>query len=217
MLRMYGYDGGAPLHRPYGGLAAADPAVLGIGGDRVDLTVLPRWTEDGPAPYHLHSADSGAWYDLIWTAPSDRLLLDGRSRAHSSPAERGRADGVLARAGLLPRARDGEDADLLGPAPRAAVAGVVLRRALGRAGVLPMPAVILARERLAAAAPVTLDGLAQGHIRLLGGPERALSVLRRRQKLAVEHDRTTDIYDWDAWGRTAAQTVRGLTLPEVAA
>lgn len=216
MLRMYGYDGGTPMHRAYRGLVEADPGVVGIGGDAVDLTVLPRWTECGVAP-GLHRAEADAWYDLLWTAPGDRLLLDVCARARSAPAERRRLRGALAGAGLLPagQAATAEDVEAA-LAYRAGTARVLLSRALDRAGVLPMPEVIPVRERLEALAPVTLDGVPSSHITLLGGTDAALRFLQQRQTAAVRDDRTADIYDWGAWGCTAAETVRALPVWVVA-
>lgn len=196
MLQMYGFDGGTPTHRAHGGLTAADPSVFGVGGDAVDLTVLPRWTEYGAA----RAARRHAWYDLIWTTPADRIFLDHRTYAHSSPAGLQYPDLVMEEA-IWPRGR---------------LAEILLRRALGQAGVLPAPEVIPFEERLEAAGPVTLEGVPEAHITLWGGPEKALKLLQRRRAIAVKNDRTVDVYDWDAWGRTAAEAIRALLVPEVA-
>ncbi|MFF3730897.1 hypothetical protein ACFYXM_11385 [Streptomyces sp. NPDC002476] len=173
MLRMYGFDGGTPTHRAYRAITKAAPEILRTGGERLDLTALPRWTEyRAPRP-----ARGDAWYDLLWTDPADREadeFDDGRGRT----------------------------------------AELLRRRAVAPAGHLPMPPVIPVETRLAGATPVTLDGMSVGHVTLLGGPERALEVLRRRRRLAVKGDRSTDIYDWDAWGRNAVAVISGLTMPK---
>ncbi|MFD7861506.1 hypothetical protein [Streptomyces sp. NPDC059783] len=191
MLRMFGYDGGAPVHRAYGGIAAADRSVLGVGGDVVDLTVLPRWQDRGAAPRHLGYATAEAWYELLWTRPEDRPVLDGRAPAPRSGAAAGFPPG------------------------RMAVAVALARRGHGRAGVLPAPAVIPVEMRLEAAGPVTLEGVPEAYIRLTGGPEGMLAMLRRRQRLAVKGERTVDVFDWAAWGRAASATIRALTPAEV--
>ncbi|MFJ2819127.1 hypothetical protein [Streptomyces sp. NPDC087294] len=123
MLRMYGFDGGTPARRAYRALTEAAPEVLRAGGERLDLTVLPRWAE------------------------------------------------------------------------------------------YRMPPVIPVESRLAEIAPVTLDGMSEAEITLWGGREKALEMLRRRRRLAVEGDRTTDIYDWTAWALSAAAVIDGLALP----
>lgn len=207
MLQMYGFDGGTPLHRAREGIAAADPAIFTTGGDRVDLKVLPRWTEYGP---RRHRASSDAWYDMVWTEPEDRVLLDSRAHGHSSPAERQRLARNL-EDGDVPSWTDEEGA----PPPRGVLAGILLRRALGHAGVLPPPDVIPFEERLAAAGEVTLEGWSDAQMTLLGGPEGTLRMLQRTQWMAVKHDRTVDIYDWEAWGRSAAKTIRALPVPAV--
>jgi len=214
MLQMYGFDGGTPLHRAREAITAAEPAVFATGGDTVDLTVLPRWTEYGP---RHHCANRDAWYDLVWTAPADRILLDSRVYAHSSPAERQRLARVLAGAGVLPDVFGADEDEPVdgGLPPRGLLAGVLLRRALAHAGVLPPPDVIPFEERLEAAGAVTLEGLSKAQMALLGGPEAALQMLQRRQRIAVKSDRTVDIYDWDAWGRSAAGTIRALPVPAV--
>lgn len=210
MLRMFGFDGGTPMRCAYRGITEADPGAAGIGGDGVDLTVLPRPTERGVAP-GLARAHAGAWYDLLWTAPRDRVLLDGRAQAHRSPAERQRLTGVLAGGGSD---TDEELEEALHV--RGRMAGLVQRRALGWAGVLPMPEVIPVEERLEALPPVTLDGVLASHVALLGGADKALGFLRERQAAAVRGDRTVGIYDWTAWGRAAAQVLRALPVPVVA-
>jgi hypothetical protein len=175
MLRMYGFDGGTPTHRAYRAITKAAAEILEIGGERLDLTILPRWTEyRAPRP-----ARGDAWYDLLWTDPTDR-----EARGDEFDDARGRTAELLS------------------------------GRAVAPAGHLPMPPVIPVETRLAGVAPVTLDGMNEGHVTLLGGPERALEVLQRRQRLAVEGDRSADIYDWDAWARNAVSVIRGLSMPK---
>ncbi|MFD8609744.1 hypothetical protein [Streptomyces sp. NPDC059631] len=175
MLRMYGFDGGTPTQRPYRAIADAVPEALRVGGERLDLTVLPRWTEYRAS----RPAIADAWYDLLWTDPVER-----EARTDEDDNDRGR------------------------------IAELLRGRAVARAGHLPMPPVIPVESRLAGLAPVTLDGMEEGHVTLLGGPKRALEMLRRRQRLAVEGDRSTDIYDWDAWARNAGGVISGLPLPQ---
>lgn len=215
MLRMYGFDGGTPLHCAREGIAAADPSVFGIGGDLVDLSVVPRWTEYGA----VRLARRGSWYDLAWTAPADRILLDHRVYAHASPTARERLTRVLADTGAL---RNGcgccSEEERLEEAMelRGLLAEVLLRRTWGRVGVLPAPGVIPVQERLEAAEPVTLEGVQEEHITLWGGPGKTLEMLQRRRAAAVKSDRTVDICDWRAWGRSAVETIRSLPVPAVA-
>lgn len=78
---------------------------------------------------------------------------------------------------------------------------------------VPPPPRIPAEQRLATAPPVTLDGLNERQIRMLGGPEQALKVLRGRQRIDVEHDHSTDAYDWAALAAQIVEIARGLTPP----
>ncbi|MFB6814347.1 hypothetical protein ACFCV8_07355 [Streptomyces sp. NPDC056347] len=173
MLRMYGFDGGTPTHRAYRAITEMEPEMQCLGGERLDLTVLPRWTEyRSPRP-----AREDAWYDLLWTDPADQV------RAGEFDDGRGRA------------------------------AEVLCEQAVARAGHLPMPPVIPVETRLAGAGPVTLDGMSEEEITLWGGREKALEMLRRRRRIAVEGDRTTDIYDWDEWARRAISVITDLTVP----
>jgi hypothetical protein len=212
MLRMYGFDGGAPVHRAHGALRKAAPEIRRIGGESLDLTVLPHWTEyRAPRP-----ARADAWYDLLWTAPADRLLLDHAAYLRRTDAEHRHLAAVLTRAGeLTGPGRDGEDESLdQAVSARGRMAELLRKRALAAAGHVPMPRVIPAQTRLAGAAPVTLDGMDEGHIAFCGGPERTLEMLRRRQRIAMEGDRSVDSYDWDAWGHHAAAVIGGLTMPK---
>ncbi|OEV11342.1 hypothetical protein [Streptomyces nanshensis] len=217
MLKMYGFNGGAPLHRAHGGIAAADPSVFEVGGDAVDLTVLPRRTEYRAA----RAVCQEAWYDLLWTAPADRIFLDHRTYDHSSPAARERLVRVLTASGVLLENGELSEDERLEEAMqrRGRLVEVLLQRAKSRAGALPAPAVIPVEERLErleAAEPVTLEGMPEEHITLWGGPEKTLRMLRQDRKIAVKNDRSVDIYDWAAWGRAAAATIRELPVPEVA-
>ncbi|MGW5817233.1 hypothetical protein [Streptomyces noursei] len=68
-----------------------------------------------------------------------------------------------------------------------------------RVTLLPAPDVIPFEVRLAAAAPATLEGLSEQHVRLLGGMDGAREYAEQQRRIAVKLDRTTDVYDWDAY------------------
>lgn len=88
--------------------------------------------------------------------------------------------------------------------------------------VLPAPPVIPAQQRLAAAPPVDTSHLAAGEIRMLGGEDEARTFLEARQRTAIRTDRTTDIFDWDAYALSLLDQLttlepRKLTLGQRAA
>lgn len=85
-----------------------------------------------------------------------------------------------------------------------------------RVGVLPAPPVLPLEVRDAAVPPATLDGMPEAHITLLGGPEKALEMLASRRRLAIRHDHSTDIYDWDAYSDQVAARIEALPAPAAA-
>lgn len=77
----------------------------------------------------------------------------------------------------------------------------VTYQAIEQVAVLPAPPVIPLEERLAALPKPTLDGWSEEQIRFIGGPEEALELVASRQHIAVEKDRSLDIFDWEAAAR----------------
>ncbi|HBF84956.1 MAG TPA: hypothetical protein DD420_35020 [Streptomyces sp.] len=117
----------------------------------------------------------------------------------------------------LPRAAGAAWYSLLWASPVARTVPAYELFALGRrAAVLPAPKTVPVEDRLAAADPVSLSGLGDAKIRLLGGPERARTVLEERRDAAIRQDRSTDIYDWDAYASHAAEVIRALPVPAAA-
>ena len=88
---------------------------------------------------------------------------------------------------------------------------------VARAGALPAPPVLPLEIREAAVPPATLNGLTEQQIALLGGPDKALQMVTQRRALAIRHDRSTDIYDWDAYADTVAARIASLAPPTTAA
>lgn len=86
---------------------------------------------------------------------------------------------------------------------------------IGDAGHLPAPPMIPVEERIAAAPPVTLDGISDGQITMCGGPDKTLRLLAARQNAAIRDDRSVDAYDWQALAGRTVSTARSLTPPKL--
>jgi hypothetical protein len=87
----------------------------------------------------------------------------------------------------------------------------------GQIGTIGAPPSIPVEERLAAAEPVSLDGVSDAHLAMYGGPDGVREILETRRDIAIRHDRTVDAYDWDALAATVVELVRALDPPKLTA
>ncbi|MER7002193.1 hypothetical protein ABT297_03980 [Dactylosporangium sp. NPDC000555] len=83
------------------------------------------------------------------------------------------------------------------------------------AAAIPPPPLIPADERIAAAAPVSLDGLSEEHIRLYGGADEVHTMLTQQRDVAIRDDHSVDAYDWDALAVHVVDLVRELKPPKL--
>jgi hypothetical protein len=84
MLRMYGFDGGAPLRRAYGGITDTGPAVRGPGGPEVipvrkRLEAVEPVTLDGVPVAHVTLM--GGPEKTLWMLRQGQEIVVERDRA----------------------------------------------------------------------------------------------------------------------------------------
>lgn len=83
MLQLRGFNDGTPTHSLHAGLYRTDRTILEIGGDQIDLCIVPRRT-DHLRGDHRPQAVPSAWYDLIWTPPAARDIPADELHAHGT-------------------------------------------------------------------------------------------------------------------------------------
>lgn len=88
---------------------------------------------------------------------------------------------------------------------------------IGHVDTIPAPRQIPAEQRIAAAPPVTLDGLAPEVAHSYGGVEETLRILRDQRDAAIRDDRRAETYDWPALAAQIIDRARQLTPPPLTA
>lgn len=83
MLQLRGFNDGTPTHSLHAGLYRTDRTILEIGGDQIDLCIVPRRT-DHLRGDHRPQAVPSAWYDLIWTTVAARDIPADELHAHGT-------------------------------------------------------------------------------------------------------------------------------------
>lgn len=86
---------------------------------------------------------------------------------------------------------------------------------IAHVGTIPPPRQIPAEQRIAAAPPVTLDGVDEAAIRLYDGPDEALRIFRNQRDAAIRQDRRAETYDWAPLAAQIIDRARQLTPPKL--